>query len=241
MILAGESWAATSLVDPLTSFNAGLYTVSAADPIVYDAGGAHFGSGVAGDDGRSYQRTIDSDYAAVPFVAEITFSVTTNDQQVFFGLGTGDKSLFGTPDWSTQFSSASFWPEVVNDKIVRFRTANDVNKFDDTSVPTLDLGTHRLRMTFNPGTKELLGEIDVNYAGGPFVADPVVNNAPIDVSSLIAADGWPTEPSRIFFGGDDGATLRDFSVQVVPEPVGALLAAIAFAGLAGRAARTRLA
>jgi hypothetical protein len=228
---------ATSISDPLTSFNAALYTVSAADPIVYDAGGAHFGTGVAGDDGRSYQRTIDGDYASTGFVAEITFSVTTNDQQVFFGLGTGDTALFGTPDWSTQFSSASFWPEVVNDKIVRFRTVNDVNTFADTTVPTLDLGTHRMRMTFNPANNQLLGEIDVNYAGGPFAADAVGSNFPIVVSSLFGPDGWPTEPSRIFFGGDDGATFRDLSIRVIPEPSSIALAAVALAGLAGQRRR----
>jgi hypothetical protein len=231
--------AASSISDPLTSFNAGLYTVSAADPVVYDASGAHFGTGVAGDGGRSYQRTIDGDYASAGFVAEITFSVTTNEQQVFFGLGTGDTALFGTPDWSTQFSSASFWPEVVNDKIVRFRTANDVNTFADTTVPTLDLGTHRMRMTFNPANNQLLGEIDVNYAGGPFVADPAGSNFPIVVSSLFGPDGWPTEPSRIFFGGDDGTTFRDLSIQVIPEPAGVMLAAMALAGLTGRGSRTR--
>jgi hypothetical protein len=234
IISANEVRSATSISDPLTSFNAGLYTVSAADPIVYDAGGAHFGTGVAGDGGRSYQRTIDGDYATTSFVAEITFAVTTNDQQIFFGLGTGDTALFGTPDWSTQFSSASFWPELANDKFVRFRTANDVNVFADTTAPGFDVGTHRMRMTFNPTNNQLLGEIDMNYAGGPFVADPVGSNFPIVVSSLFAADGWPTEPSRIFFGGDDGATLRDFSVRVIPEPTGAMLAAIALAGLAGR-------
>jgi MYXO-CTERM domain-containing protein len=234
-IAGGEAKAATSIADPLTSFNAGLYSVSAADPIVYDAGGAHFGTGIPGDGGRSYQRTIDGDYATLGFVAEITFSVTSNDQAVFFGLGTGDTALFGTPDWSTQFSSASFWPELANDKFVRFRTANDVNAFADTTVTGgLDPGTHRMRMTLNPANNQLLGEIDVNYAGGPFVADSVGSNFPIVVSSLFAADGWPSEPSRIFVGGDDGATFRDFSVQVVPEPAGAVLAVIALAGLAGR-------
>ena len=46
---------------------------------------------------------------------------------------------------------------------------------------------------------------------------------PIVTTTLFAADGWPSEPSRIFFGGDDGVTFRDFSVSVVPEPVGCVL------------------
>jgi hypothetical protein len=235
VLSAGELRAATSISDPLTSFNAGLYTVSAADPIVYDPGGAHFGTGVAGDGGRSYQRTIDGNYAMVSFVAEITFEVTSNEQQVFFGLGTGDTALFGTPDWSTQFSSASFWPELANEKFVRFRTANDVNTFGDTTITGgLDVGTHRMRMTFDKASNQLLGEIDLNYAGGPFAADPVTSNFPIVVSSLFGADGWPTEPSRIFFGGDDGTTLRDFSVIAIPEPAGAAIAAMALVALIRR-------
>lgn len=185
--------------------------------IVYDGSGAHFGSLIGGDGGRNYMRTVESDYATVGFVAEITFDAG-DGQAVFFGLGTGDTALFGTPDWSTQFSSASFWPETNNDKFTRFRTQNDINAFADTGVPGFDAGTHRFRMTFNPVNNQLFGEIDTNYAGGPFVADATTTNFPMALSSLFAADGWPSEPSRIFFGGDDGATFRDLSITVVPEP-----------------------
>lgn len=218
--------AASSLSDPLTSFNGALFTVAgggAPEAVAYDAGGAHFGTVTAGDGGRNYVRTIDSDYATVSFVADITFSTTANGQEVFFGLGTGDIALFGTPDWSTQFSSASFWPEVNNGKITRFRTANDVNSFGDTTVPGFAHGTHRLRMTFDAATMFLSTAIDLDYAGGPFVADTVSSNFPIATASLFAADGWPSEPSRIFFGGDDGAVLRDLNITVVPEPASAVL------------------
>ncbi len=198
--------------DPLDDFVESNHTV------VFDGGGAHVGSLIAGDGGRNYVRTVQSDFATAKFVAEITFEASTNDQAVFIGLGSGDTALFGTPDWSTQLSSASFWPEVNNAKFVRFRTQNDVNSFADTGVPGLGAGTHRFRMTFNPASSQLLGAIDINYAGGPFVADATTTNFPIAASSLFAADGWPSEPSRIFFGGDDGATFRDLSITVVPEP-----------------------
>jgi hypothetical protein len=199
--------------------------------ITYDASGAHFGALLSGDGGRNYMRTIESDYATVKFTAEVTFTASTNDQAVYFGIGAGDTALFGTPDWSTQFSSASFWPEVNNAKFVRFRTANDVNAFGDTGVPGLTTGTHRFRMTFNPENNQLLGAIDVNYAGGPFVADAMTTNFPIVLTSLFAADGWPSEPSRIFFGGDDGATFRDLSITVVPEPASAVLLLLGLAGI----------
>jgi hypothetical protein len=209
--------------------------------VVFDGAGAHFGSLITGDGGRNYLRTNDSDYATVPFVAEITFE-TSDTKQVFFGMGAGDTALFGTPDWSTQFSSASFWPETANDKFVRFRTQNDINSFGDTNVAGFDAGTHRFRMTFNPANMQLFGEIDLNYAGGPFVADATTLNFPIVTTSLFAPDGWPSEPSRIFFGGDDGAAFRDFTVTVIPEPNTAALVSLIFATGAGiRSLRKRTA
>jgi hypothetical protein len=201
--------------DPMDDFVESNHTV------VFDSAGAHLGSLIAGDGGRNYVRTNVSDYATVPFVAEITFTAD-DGQAVFFGLGAGDTALFGTPDWSTQFSSASFWPETNNDKFVQFRTQNDVNAFVDTNVPGFAGGTHRFRMTFNPSTSFLIGSIDTNYAGGPFVAD--ATGFPIVTSTLFAGDAWPSEPSRIFFGGDDGAVFRDLLIQVIPEPTsGAIL------------------
>lgn len=194
------------------------------DTISFDVSGAHVGGAIAGDGGRNYIRTNASDYATVPFRAEITFQTVSDDQAVFIGLGAGDRALFGTPDWSTLFSSVSFWPETANDKFVRFRTFNDMNNFGDTNVAGFNPGTHRFRITFNPATNQVLGEIDLNYAGGPFVADPTTLNFPVVTTSLFGPDGWPSEPSRIFFGGDDGVIFRDLSIQIIPEPTsGAIL------------------
>jgi hypothetical protein len=243
----------SSLSDPLTSFNAGLFTVfggGAPEAVTYDAAGAHFGTASAGDSGRNYQRTIDADYAQVSFKAEITFELSTAEaiddngtpdnplddftyvvgdrQAVFIGLGSGDTALFGTPDWSTQLSSASFWPEANNNKFVRFRTHNDQpGQFvGDTLVPGFDPGTHRFRMTFNSGNNQLLGQIDLNYVGGPFVADAVMSNFPIVVTPLKNGQGWYNEPSRIFFGGDDGVIFRDLVIMADPVPEPASLAIV---------------
>ncbi|RIK88188.1 MAG: hypothetical protein DCC67_00880 [Planctomycetota bacterium] len=261
LALAGTTHAATSLSNSLTGFSgdtsqpatqaalagAGLNVFSTSglndngtpDPgddfnpaVSLGATGAAFGSLSAGDGGRNYMRTVASDYANASFVAEVTMELTSNDQASFFGLGAGDTALFGTPDWSTQFSSASFWPEPANDKIVAFRTQNDTNAFVDKPVAGFDPGVHRLRMTFDAATKFLVGSIDLNYAGGPFTAD--ATTLPIVTTSLFAADGWPSEPARIFFGGDDGALFRDLSIQVIPEPGAASLAAIGLVVLAAR-------
>jgi hypothetical protein len=250
LVMGSAADAASSLANSLTGFAgdssqpatqaalaAAGFNVSSTDAepsITFDAAGAHFGAATAGDGGRNYMRTNDSDYATLGFVAEITIETTTDDQAVFIGLGAGDTALFGTPDWSTQFSSASFWLEFANDKFTRFRTANDVNAFADTMVSGgLDPGLHRFRMTFDPTASSLLGEIDKNHAGGPFVADAVTFNFPIDTSSLFSADGWPGEDSRIFFGGDDGAIFRDLSITVIPEPGTFVLALVGCVGLAG--------
>ena len=210
------------------------FSTGAPEAVTFDANGAHFGSVTAGDAGRNYVRTNDSNYSTVPFVAEITFEAD-DAKAVFFGLGAGDTALFGTPDWSTQFSSASFWPETNNDKFVQFRTQNDTNVFVDTNVPGFSPGAHRFRMTFDPATNSLTGAIDTNYAGGPFVAD--VTGVPNNTTTLFAADGWPSEPSRIFFGGDDGAVFRDLVIRVIPEPSTAALLLLAFAAMAGRRIR----
>jgi hypothetical protein len=232
---AGLSFFSTTgeIIDDMGTPDPGDDVVVSNHTVVFDGDGAHFGSLINGDGGRNYMRTLESDYATAPFRAEITFEIANDDQNVFFGVGAGDTALFGTPDWSTVFSSASFWPETANDKFVRFRTQNDMNTFGDTNVPGFDPGTHRFRMTFDPSNNQLLGEIDINYAGGPFVADPVLLNFPIVVSSLFAADGWPSEPSRIFFGGDDGVIFRDLRI-VIPEPSTGALVLLSFAAMVGR-------
>lgn len=237
----GIALAAGSLSAPLTSFDAGNFTVASpvpADAIVYDASGAHIGTLTAGDGGRNFQRTIVSDYATVPFVAEITFelssaindngtpgdpsddSVVGDGQAVFFGLGAGNLGTFNTPDWDSEFSSASFWPETGSEKILQFTNRNDgaaaAQTFLDVFFSPFDPGVHRFQMTFRPEQQRLIGRLDINYAGGPFVAD--VTGPAIDVSSLFAADGWPSDPSRIWFGGDDGAIFRDLDITVIPEP-----------------------
>lgn len=234
----GTADAISTFTDPLTSFNAGVYTVSGTDPIVFGAGGAQFGAGLPGDDGRTYLRTQSDNYAAAKTViVEVTFETTTDDQQVFIGIGGGEKALFGTPDWSTLLSSASFWPETGNNKFTRFRTANDVNSFGDSTVAGFDPGIHRFKMTYTKSNGFLLGEIDVNYAGGPFVADAVGSNFPIATATLQNPSGWfsgaARDPARIFIGGDDGALFRDLSITGVPEPSAAILSLMGVLWMAG--------
>ena len=88
-------------------------------------------------------------------------------------------------------------------------------------------------MTFNPVAKTMTYALDLNFAGGAFSADftatavdlnhidcPVGCGFPeMPISAdFFAPDGWPTEPSRIYWGGDDGVTYKDFSVTVSAPP-----------------------
>jgi hypothetical protein len=269
------------------------------DPtVVLDASGVHFGSLFAGDGGRNYMRTTQADFATSDFTAEITFvTPDLKAQDVFFGLGAGDTALFGWPDWSTQFSSVLVLPEITDDDVSRlttFKTANDVNEFGNFAAPSLLNGTHRVRLEFDSAGFTATFSVDVNYAGGAFVAD--VTTAPINVSNLFGNRGWPSaegnfdgqyflnwqagfgrgsnatfgegdadgdgdvdaddfatwktgfggEPSKIYFGGDDGVVFKDFSVDVaaavasagvVPEPSWVALAGFGLTSLAVAARR----
>jgi hypothetical protein len=223
---------------------AGLAEDFTSDPTVtFDANGARFGVLFAGDGGRNYMRTNDSDYATVSFVAEISLTVGANgatlgNQQPFFGMGSGDTALFGVPDWSTQFASTFVQPEIAggNPAFTTFRTQNDANQFVNNPFTGYGPGTHRMRMTFDSSAKTMIYAIDLHYAGGAFAADytaPAVDLNHIDCptgcgnpempisADFFGPDGWPGEPSRIYFGGDDEVAFKDFSVTV-STPTGVL-------------------
>jgi hypothetical protein len=208
------------------------------DPAVtFDAAGAHFGldyalAGGGGDGGRNYMRTLESDYATVSFVAEITIDLdmgtgATQFQQAFFGMGSGDTAYFGVPDWSTFFSSTFVTPE--RGFLKTWKSADDVNVWNDNDPVAILMGaaTHRLRMTYNGTAHTMIYAIDVNYGGGAFAADYTAPS--LDLNSVSCPEGcgggiegnlfdpdfgWPLEPSKIYFGGDDGVIFKDFSVTV---------------------------
>jgi hypothetical protein len=216
----------------------GLSPDFTSDPAVtFDAAGAHFGldfalAGGGGDGGRNYMRTIESDYATVSFVAEITMDLDMGTganqlQNAFFGMGAGETAYFGVPDWSTQFSSTFTTPE--RGFLKTWRSSNDVNVWNDNDPVAILTGaaTHRVRMTYNGTAHTIIYAIDVNYAGGAFAADYTAPSIDLNTvncpegcgggtdASLYDPDlGWPLEPSKIYFGGDDGVNFKDFSVTV---------------------------
>lgn len=203
--------------------------------IAFDANGATFGSLFVGNEGRNYMRTIEDDYAFVDWTAEVTIvldggfgtdmTIGTND--TWFGMGSGDITNWGTPDW---FGVPTVF--VAPQQGVLSSNANDGITGDwytpppctqgwcgvnSTALVGETPGTHRLRMTFDADTKVWVGSIDIDYAGGAFTADvSTLTYTLTDMfdDGVFINNGWPTNPSKIYFGGDDGVIFKDFVVTV---------------------------
>jgi hypothetical protein len=229
------------------SSTAGLAPDSSNDPrIAMDASGAVFGTFFAANEGRNYMRTIEDDYGFEDWTAEVTVVVdpagTTPlvQDDIFFGMGSGEITNWGTPDWAG-IPTVFMAPQVSEPSPGVFQGQLSSNAVDGISgdwvVPppcvegwcstplpafTLTAGTHRLRQTFDFDTKQWVGSMDVNYAGGPFVADGTTLT--YDLTTLFddggfVLDGFPTNPSKIYFGGDDGVIFKNLSIVVGDEPV----------------------
>jgi hypothetical protein len=210
----------------------------AASKVDFNSTGAIFGDFVvdtADDVDRNYMRTNDDDYANVSFVAEITFVTAALNppgctppacgidvQDSYFGLGAGNANLnfFHVPDYQTDNASVHYWGEneIATPTLETYalNNGNTIERGVLDPAPGLVDGTHRVRLTYDWFRKTAQFAVDLNYAGGindPFVADLT---APVlDVLSLYGADGFHTEPGRIYFGGDERVTFKDFEVDVL--------------------------
>src|SRR6185295_8015161 len=129
--------------------------------------------------------------------------------------------FFRTPDFASQNASIMYWGEnEVATPTVEVVLNNDGLGNDDseTAATGLGNGTHRVRMSYDWFAKKATFSFDLNYAGGPFTAD-VTSPAASTLSLYSSGTGFPQEPGRIFFGGDQGATFKDFQVTVTSAPV----------------------
>jgi hypothetical protein len=199
------------------------YNYNDIDPtVVFDSQGATFGSLFSGFAGRNHMRTVHANYADYSFVAEITFVTADIDfQDAYFGMGAGQASYFRTPDWISRNASVMYWGEndLLDPRLVTYFTNNLPTGFGDpggiaTPAPTLASGTNRVRLTYDWFAKTATFSLDIGY-DGTFEAD--VTGQSVNVLKLYDTPttiGWPTEPSRIFFGGNDGTTFKDFSVNL---------------------------
>jgi hypothetical protein len=187
------------------------------DPTIqFDANGATFGNLIVGDGGRNFIRTVQTDYANVSFTADVTW--TTLDvgfQAAYFGLGSAEFGSFRIADWGTQNSALQLFLEVdlANPTLTVLTNDNGNGSFDSgTPAPGLGGGVNRLRMSYDWFQKKATFSADLNYAGGPFTAD--VTTHAFSTNGLYGADGWPVEPGRIYFGGDDGSAFKDLQLTV---------------------------
>jgi hypothetical protein len=187
------------------------------DPTVtFNSSGAHFGEAFLGDGGRNYLRTTATDFANYSFTAEVSW-VTSDmfSQAAYFGLGSAAFGSFRIADWGTANSATQLFLEVdpLDPNVNTFKNDNGLTIFGaDTPAPGLDAGTNRLRLTYDWFRKTADFAIDVNYAGGAFTAD--VTLPTVSTLDLYGPDGWPTEPARVYFGGDDGTVYKDLQVTV---------------------------
>jgi hypothetical protein len=244
LMATSVAWGAADVTNSLTGFTgdstqpatqaavaaAGLNFFEFGDDVTkisFDSNGAAFGVGQPDSDGRNYIRTIDTDYANVNFVAEI--SIVTPDiesQDAYVGLGAGNANpdFFRTPDRLTDLNSIMYWGEneldITGDfppslEVLRAKNQGSFSIFKGPAAG-LGNGTHRLRLSYDRFRKVAEFAFDVNYENGPFAADHVLS---MDTSTLYGPDGWPTEPARIYLGGDQGTVFKDFSVDVLTSPI----------------------
>lgn len=205
---------------PFTLFNTGLNVAfiwdggdGAFEKIAFTSSGATFGSFNAGDGGRNYLHTNATNYASVPFSAYVTVDRSTREA-IFFGLGKGARAVLGQPDASTGNASVFLELQGGFDNVSRQVLGGSVASPTSVQVGFTEMttvtGPMRLRMDYKPTAATVTYSIDYNPSG-PFVADQIFDA--INVSSI--APEWTSgEASSIYFGGENGMTFTDFSVEV---------------------------
>jgi hypothetical protein len=175
----------------------------------YSAGDARFGGW--DDFDRTYLRTIRSDYHLQDFVAEATVTVVS-DQEVwggagmaFFGFGQGEGSV------------DSFFEPVTSPvayaRIMPTDFSGELGVHTDGPYYQIENGagdgTHRVRMTYSAGPRELTFAIHKNWTGGPFVATHTIG--PISLGEQFGETN-----SHIFLGGAGGVRFDDLVVSAPP-------------------------
>lgn len=188
-----------------------------------------FSIGPDADGNRIYLGTNATGYANAPyrFEATVIMSGKANSGWAgpFFGMGTvsPDADNFGEPanprllmQVGTYENSADWGLESRDDGV---RVAHETNV-------TLAVGTHRLRMEWDPATKIAAFDIDEDFGGGAFVSD-------FGYSLDGSDNGFDDSNSQLLVGGGWSVSFDDISVTVVPEPSAMMLLLFGMLGSCG--------
>ncbi len=186
------------------------------EEVLFDTTGAAFGTGRASDDGRNLIRTIEDDYKTVSFDAYITVvDMNADDTNVFLGLGAGSRGTWAVPeiDWDNVGTGTDgVFVEVLDDSFTAWITDNgDFGGWDGrVGDAGPGAGTHRFKMSYDADAQTAVFSYDANY-DGVFVEDLAL--PAVDVSGLFTEG----DPTKVYFGTDDGALLKDF--EIVADPI----------------------
>jgi hypothetical protein len=196
VFLAADGLEVTFVLDSTTNPDAW-------ETIVFDTTGARFGTVYAGDDGRNYIRTIETDHASASFDAYITVINYTDGQNVFIGMGAGDYGDYKCPDWWL-LGVPTVWAELMEGAVNVMIWDGEAEDFLKPGGRVPASSTYLMRLSYDAEAQTIVFYTDADNDGG---WDDISKEC--DVSSVFAEG----DITRVYVGVDDGGTLINFEVR----------------------------